>query len=215
MRPSNRRFEYVSTASDRVGSGLRRSASRLRDEFRSAAARTRTALGDVAARLRDPVTTLLLGRRRAVSVALVGLGVLAAFVTAWWVAATTGYPPLERWVAGTWSGRHPHGVVFAGVGLLLGVAALSAAANAGLFPTTTLVAGPLFGVALTRYGTVVADPIVGRHAVSAPDAVAFAGAVAFGAGIPLAVAGYFLGSAGRRAVRVVRTDPALARADGE
>ena len=53
---------------------------------------------------RGPLRTVLLGRRRATSVALVGLGALLAAVTARGVAATTGYPPLERRLGETWRG---------------------------------------------------------------------------------------------------------------
>jgi hypothetical protein len=138
-------------------------------------------------------------------VALVGAGVLLATVTAWGVAATTGYPPLEAWLAETWNGTNPHAVVFAGGALLVTLAATSAAVNAGLFPTTTLVAGPLFGLGLTRYGTVVSTGY-GQHVVSLPEALAFASAVAAVGGATFGVAGYVLGAGCRRAVRVVRAD---------
>ncbi|WP_251344111.1 hypothetical protein [Haloplanus halophilus] len=169
--------------------------------------------GPVSRVVRGPLLTFLLGRRAAVSVALVGLGALLGAVTAWGVAATTGYPPLEGWLAGTWDGTDPQAVVFVGGALLLALAAASAALNAGFLPTTLLVAGPLFGLGLTRYGTVVSTRY-GQHVVSLPEALAFAFAVAaVGAGT-LGVAGYVLGAGCRRAVRVVRADaalPALAR----
>jgi hypothetical protein len=141
-------------------------------------------------------------------VGFVGAGVLSAAVTAWGVATTTGYPPLEAWLAGTWNGTNPHGVVFAGVTLLVTLAAASAAVNAGLFPTTTLVAGPLFGLGLTRYGTVVSTGY-GQHVVSLPEALAFASAVAAVGGVTFGVAGYVLGAGCRRAARIVRADTAL------
>ncbi|WP_435066515.1 hypothetical protein [Haloplanus sp. C73] len=176
--------------------------ARLRNGCRRAVARVRTSLGDFG----GPVRTFLFGRRAAASVLVAALGVVLAGATAWGVASTTGYPPLERWLGETWSGTEPHAIVFLGAGLLVALAAASAASNAGLLPTAALVAGPLFGVGLTRYGTVVSTGY-GQYVVSLPEAVAFASAVAAVGGAAVTVVGYAVGAGLRRAVRVVRADP--------
>lgn len=165
----------------------------------------RVVRGPVARVVRGPLTTLLLGRRASVSVVLVVLAPLLAALTAGVVASTTGYPPLQRWLVETWTGTDPRVVVFVGGALLVGLAAASAAANAGLLPTVVLVAGPLFGVAITRYGTVV-DRGFGPRAVSLPDATAFALGVAAVGGVTAGLVGYGLGAGLRRAVGVVRAD---------
>lgn len=170
-----------------------------------AASRLRRLGSRTEAFVRGPIRTVLLGRRSAVAVALVGLGVVLAAVTAGGVAATTGYPPLEQWLGETWDGTNPHAVVFVGGALLLALAAGSAAFDGGLLPTTMLVAGPLFGLGLTRYGTVVSTSY-GQHVVSLPEALAFAFAVAAVGGSTVGVAGYTLGAGLRRAVRIVRAD---------
>ncbi|RMB13613.1 hypothetical protein ATH50_2052 [Haloplanus aerogenes] len=161
--------------------------------------------GPAARLVRGPLKTLLLGRRLSVSVVLVALAPLLATLTAGVIASTTGYPPLERWLVETWTGTDPRTVVFVGGVLLVGLAAASAAANAGLLPTVVLVAGPLFGVAMTRYGTVV-DRGFGPRVVSLPDATAFAVGVAVVGGVTAGLVGYGLGASLRRAVGVVRAD---------
>ncbi|MFB6255617.1 MAG: hypothetical protein ABEH58_02640 [Haloplanus sp.] len=162
--------------------------------------------GPVSRLVRGPVATFLFGRRAAVSVVLVGLAAVIAALTAWVVAATTGYPTLERWVVGTWTGTDPHAAVFVGGAFLVGLAAASAAANAGLLPTLLLPAGSLFGAGVTRYGTVVTAH-AGDRAVSLPDALAFALGVAAVGGVLVGVAGYGLGALGRRGAQLVRADP--------
>lgn len=164
--------------------------------------------GPVARLARGPVATLLFGRRAAVSVVLVGLAPVLALLTAWAVAATTGYPVLERWVVGTWTGTDPHAAVFVGGALLVGLAATSAAANAGLLPTLLLSAGPLFGAAVTRYGTAVTTH-AGERVVSLPDAMAFAFGVAAAGGVLVGAVGYGLGVLVRRGARTVRADPSV------
>ncbi|WP_251329975.1 hypothetical protein [Haloplanus pelagicus] len=163
--------------------------------------------GPVARLARGPLWTLVIGRRPAVSVVLVCLAPVLAAVAAWVASATVGYPPLQRWLVGTWTGSDPRAVVFLGVALLVGLAAASAATNAGLLPTTLLAAAPLFGMAMTRYGAVVTTGY-GQYTVSLPDAVAFALAVAVVGGISTALVGYGLGAGLRRAAGVVRADPA-------
>ena len=168
------------------------------------------ARGPVSRVVRGPLATLLCGRRAAVSVSLLGLAPVLAALTAGAVTATTGYPPLERWLVETWTGTDPRTVVFVGGVLLVGLAAASAAANAGLLPTVVLVAGPLFGVAMTRYGTVV-DRGFGPRVVSLPDATAFAVGVAVVGGVTAGLVGYGLGASLRRAVSVVRADAPIPR----
>jgi len=164
--------------------------------------------GPAARSLRGSLTTLLFGRRAAVSVVLVGLGPVLAALTAGVVATTTGYPPLERWLIETWTGTDPRAAVFLGGALLVGLATASAAANAGLLPTVILTAGPLFGSAVTRYGTVVATRF-GERIVSLPDALAFAAGVAAVGGVAVGVVGYGLGAGVRHAGRIVRADASV------
>lgn len=171
------------------------------------------ARGPVSRFVRGPVTTCLCGRRAAVSVVLLGLAPVLAALAAGVVTATTGYPPLERWLVETWTGTDPQAVVFMGVALLVGLAAASAAVEGGLVPTTGLVAAPLFGVAVTRYGTVTTTRF-GEHVVSLPDAVAFALSVAAVGGVSIGVVGYGLGAGLRRAGRVVRAEASMPSREG-
>jgi len=212
MRPSN----PVPTALDRTKSSLgrllalfHRFVNRVTASGRRLGARMAAVVrGPVIRIIRGPLTTLLLGRRVAVSVTLVVLAPVLAALTASVIATTTGYPPLERWLVDTWTGTDPRAAVFVGSVLLVGLAAASAAANGGLLPTVTLVAGPLFGAAVTRYGTVVTTSF-GERVVSLPDAVAFAFAVAAVGGVTTGVVGYGLGAGVRRAVGVVRADASV------
>ena len=166
------------------------------------------ARGPVSRVVRGPLATLLCGRRAAVSVSLLGLAPVLAALTAGAVTATTGYPPLERWLVGTWNGTDPRAAVFLGGALLVGLAAASAVVEGGLLPTTALAAAPLFGVAVTRYGTVTTTRF-GEHVVSLPEALAFAFAVAAVGGVATGVVGYALGAGLRRAGRVVRAEVSL------
>lgn len=133
--------------------------------------------------------------------------VLAA-ATAWWVGSTFGYATLEAWVRGTWYGTNPSLVVFLGVAALVGLGAVSAARNSGLLPTTLLVSAPIFGAAVTRYGT-DASYAWGTSVVSLPEAVGVALAFAVAFGVPIAVCGFLVGAALRRvlAVFVPRSGP--------
>ena len=116
--------------------------------------------------------------------------VLAA-VAAWWVLAAVGGPEtLGNWITGTWSGTDL--VVAAG------------AASAGLVPTTVLVAGPVFGAPVTRYGTEA------PRLVSLPDAVVLAAAGAAVGGGLLGAVSFRLGAAVRRVVRVLTGSPGAA-----
>jgi hypothetical protein len=155
--------------------------------------------------IRDPLTRVLFGRRTALSVSLLGLGAALSLGTAVAVSATVGYRSLARWLVGTWTGTDPQSTIFVGAAVLVAVAAASAAANDGLVPTTLLVAGPLFGAAITRYGTVVST-YGGERVVSLPDAVAVAAGVAAVGGLAVVAVGYPLGVACRRGVRIVRAD---------
>lgn len=158
--------------------------------------------------------TFLFGRREAVSIVTVLVSLVLAPAVAWWVATTTGYPPIEEWARGTWTGTDPRAVVFVGVALLVGLGAASAAANSGLVPTTLLVTAPLFGLAATRYGTRYVDPALGSRVVSLPEAIEFATAVAVLGGVPLGIAGFLVGALLRRAVRRTGVDAAIARYRG-
>lgn len=153
--------------------------------------------------LAGPVKTFVLGRRDAVSVGTVLAAVGLAAGIAWWIGATSGYPPIVEWTAETLSGTNPHPAVFWGAALLVGLGLLSAAVNAGLVPTTLLVMAPLFGLAVTRYATTYTDPVLGPQVVSLAEAVEFAAAVAAFGGTPLAVVGFLLGVLLRYGLRSV------------
>lgn len=209
MRPSN----PVPRALDRTRSSLERLLASLRRLLAVLVAGGRRVGGKAVAAARGPVSTLLVGRQLGVSVLVAGVAPVLAALTAVAVASTTGYPPLERWVVGTWTGTDPHAAVFVGTAVLVGLAAASAGVNGGLVPTTVLVAAPLFGVAVTRYGTVVATSY-GERVVSLPDAVAFAFGVAAVGGTAAGVAGYAVGASLRWASRVVGDDvPMPTRSD--
>jgi len=215
MRPSN----AVPTALSRTRSSLERLFAGFRWLLAALVAGLVASLGltrsglhrlgslraPVARVVRGPLAALVLGRRAAVSVILAGVAPVLAVLTAGAVATTTGYRPLERWLVGTWTGTDPRLVVFVGAALLVGLAAAGAAARAGLVPTGFLVAAPVFGVAVTRYGTVVST-YGGERVVSLPEAVAVAAGVAAVGSVAVVAVGYPLGAACRRAVRIVRTD---------
>ena len=158
--------------------------------------------GPVKRGLAGPVRDALLGRRVAVSLLAGLLSAPLALLTTWWVRSTMGYATLEAWVRGTWYGTEPALVVFLGVAALLVLATASAAVNSGLVPTTLLVAGPVFGVGVARYGTTVTYEY-GASVVSLPDAVAIAALFAVAFGTPIAVCGFVLGSALRRVTAVL------------
>jgi len=160
-----------------------------------------SAIGSVHATLVSSVKTLLVGRRNEVSVATVLLAAVLAPAVTWWVATTSGYPPLEQWLVGTWTGTDPYWIVFAGTAVLVGIGTISAAVNSGVIPTSLLVMAPLFGLAVTRYGTRYTEPVFGPQVVSLPEAVEFATAVAALGGLPLALAGFVLGELLRRGFR--------------
>jgi hypothetical protein len=148
-----------------------------------------------------PVRVVLLGHRRDASLLITLFSPVLALGTAWWVGSTVGYDVVTTWVRGTWLGTAPSLAVFLALGGLLALGALSAAVNSGLLPTGLLVSAPVFGAAVTRYGTTVASSW-GSRVVSLPDALGMASLIAVGFGIPIAIASFTLGRALRRVVRV-------------
>ena len=153
-----------------------------------------------------PLQVILLGKRRDVSLLVLLLAPALALGTAWWVGSTVGYETVAEWVRGTWYGTSPSVPVFIAAALLVALAAISAAVNSGLLPTTVLVAAPLFGTAVTRYGTEVTYSW-GTTTVSLPEAVGVATMLSFTFGLPLAVCGFLVGSAVRRIVAVIAGGP--------
>ena len=182
---------------------LCRTAGHGADRIVSTAGRVLT--GPVRRTLAGPVRTGLVGRRAEVSLLAVLLAPVLATVTAWWVGTTVGYATLEGWVRGTWTGADPQFAVFLGLAALLAVGTASAAVNSGLVPTTALAAAPVFGAAVTRYGTTVTYSW-GTAVVSLPDAVGVAAVLALAFGVPLGVASFLLGAALRRVSRVFGDD---------
>lgn len=182
----------------RLASGL----ARLRTGAGRAARGTWTVVdGRVRPFLLGPVKTVVIGRRTGVSAALVVGSVVAAGAVAWWVAATTGYLPLQTWAEETIAGTQPHAVVFFGVAGLVALGAVVAAVNSGIIPTAIVVAAPLFGAAITRYGTPHTEPFYGSQVVSLPQALEFAAAAVLLVGVPLAVFGFVLGELLRLGLR--------------
>jgi len=139
-----------------------------------------------------PLRTILLGNHRAVSLSIALFSPILALITAWWVGSTVGYETLTAWVRGTWFGTEPSLAVFLGAGGLLVLGAVSAGVNSGLLPTGLLVSAPVFGAAITRYGTTVTYTW-GSTVVSLPNAVGMAILFALGFGVPLTVSGFVLG----------------------
>jgi hypothetical protein len=187
----------------RLWAPLRAAGRRFRAAVATVVPRARRAFaGPVRRALAGPVRTVLLGRRADVSLLVTLATPVAAFAVAWWVDASVGYEALQRMTEGTWDGTNPSTLVFVAVAVLVALGAVSAAVNSGLVPTTLLVAVPLFGATVTRYGTEVRYSW-GTGVVSLPDAVAVAAAVAAVFGVPLAVCGFLLGAGLKRAVAVV------------
>ncbi len=149
-----------------------------------------------------PVRVFAVGQRTDVSILALLLAPVLAAASAWWVGSTVGYGTLTAWVRGTWAGTDPAVAVFLAVGALVALAAVSAAINSGLLPTYVLVSAPVFGAAVTRYGTTVTYSW-GTEVVSLPDAVGVALLLALGFGLPLAVSGFVLGRLLRRVVTVL------------
>jgi len=147
----------------------------------------------------EPLRYALFGRRAAVSLLVCLLTLPLALGSAWWVDTTLGYATLVELVTGTWYGTNPESGVFLAAAVLVGLGAVSAGLNSGLVPTSALVVAPVFGAALTRYGTTV--PTYGGRTtvVSLPEAVAYAASVGVAVGVPIAVGGFLLGVALRRA----------------
>lgn len=195
---------FAATASSAY-SLLRRLTHQLRSRWKRGSQRASELLSGPAKRfVTGPLREVLLGRRTHRSlVALLSAPVLALGV-AWWVGSTVGYESLVAWVRGTWFGTAPSLAVFAALAALLLLAAASAAVNSGLLPTTLLVSAPIFGAAVTRYGTTVTYTW-GAEVVSLPNAVGTATLLALGFGIPIAVAGFLLGSVLRRSATTLRS----------
>ena len=150
-----------------------------------------------------PLRTFLVGRRTDVAILAVLLAPVLALAATWWVSSTVGYETLVAWVRGTWFGTNPSLAVFAAAAALVVLGAISAAVNSGILPTSLLVSAPIFGAAVTRYGTTVTHTW-GSQVVSLPNAVGMAIVFGLSFGIPLGVAGFLLGSLLRRIATVFR-----------
>lgn len=196
----------VSATVAAVAARVRRLVVCLRSLAAGIAAGVRDLLGGPVRRvLVGPVRTALLGRRAEVSLVVTLSGLVLAAGAAWWVGGL-GFETLLEWTEGTWTGTDPRTFVLAAAAALVALAAVSAGVNSGLVPTTMLVAGPVFGAAVTRYGTTV-ERGTGTAVVSLPEAVGVAALFAVAVGLPLAVAGVVLGAAARRVVYVFADGP--------
>jgi len=157
----------------------------------------------------DPLGNALLGQRSSVSLLILLLAPVFALATAWWIGSTVEYATLEGMVRGTWNGTEPSSAVLLAVGGLLALGTISAAINSGLLPTALLVSAPVFGAAVTRYGSEVTYNW-GTTVVSLPDAVGVAAVIALAFGVPIAVCSFLLGASLRRIATVLvgRSGPA-------
>ena len=171
----------------------------LTRRLRAVYGRLRRLSGPTVRTLTGPVATAAFGRRADVSASTLVLAPALAVATEWWVATRLGWPTVRAWVLGTWYGTDPRVAVFVWAAALIALAAASAAVNSGVVPTTLLVAGPLFGVAFTRYGTPAGR--TGEAVVSLPDAAFVGAGLALLYGVPLALAGFVVGVGVRRAAR--------------
>lgn len=150
-------------------------------------------------RVSQTLRTALFGRRLDVSATVLLVAPVLAFATHY-SAAAVGYTRIRGWVHGTWFGTDPQLLVFLGVGALLALAVLSAASNSGLVPTTLLVTAPVFGVAFARYGLTLEH----YGTVGIPNAVEVGVVLAVAFGVPIACAGFVLGTVLRRMVTTLR-----------
>jgi hypothetical protein len=188
----------VTASLARTVSWTRSAVERLWTLLRAAAARSVVWTRRVAA---GPARTALLGRRADVSLLVALAAPVLAAVAAWWVlAAAGGLKTLGNRITGTWSGTDPAVVLAVAVAFVVA----AGAASAGLVPTTVLVAGPVFGALVTRYGTET------PRVVSLPDAVVPAAAGAAVGGGLLGAVSFCLGVAVRRVVRVLTGGPGAA-----
>lgn len=178
-------------------------ARRVRRLWRRGKRRAITLSGPAKRVVAGPLRAVLLGRRAGRSLLVVLSSPVLALATAWWVGSAVSYESLVASVRGTWFGTDPALSVFVAVTALLLLAAVSAAANSGILPTTLLVSAPIFGAALTRYGTTVTYAW-GVEVVSLPNAVGVAVVFGVGFGTPIAVAGFLLGACLRRAGTILR-----------
>ncbi|RDI71150.1 hypothetical protein [Halopelagius longus] len=165
----------------------------------------------------------IVGTRRRTSAIAVLSAPITAVVTGLLVSATYGYSSIERlvigdnhpyslgrWVVDALFGAGPRTVALVGLFLLVAFAAGFAAKNSGLIPTITLVAGPIFGIGLARYGTTVEHFSPSNlHRLFGATAMHFEtvgpvetfGTALFVAvlwGVPIGVLGFAVGTLGRR-----------------
>jgi hypothetical protein len=127
-----------------------------------------------------------------VSATLVSLlAVLVGAGTARYVAITETYLPIQ-YALPTYDGSL--GLYFSlGGAVLLGLAVVSAALEAGVVPTLLLASAPVMGWAVNHF----ASPITPKYAITFPFEMALLYGVLFG------VSGYLLGTTVRRSVRTV------------
>ncbi|QLG60865.1 hypothetical protein [Halorarum salinum] len=196
--------DAVNSAGGVIWRSLRRLAHLVRTRWESSKRRTSEFLSGPAKQFASgPLRVSLTGRRTDVSLLVVLLAPVLALAATWWVSSTVGYEALVTWVRGTWFGTNPSLAVFAAAGGLVVLGSISAAVNSGILPTSLLVSAPIFGAAVTRYGTTVSYSW-GTQVVSLPNAVGMATLLALSFGLPIAVTGFLLGSLFRRTVTVFR-----------
>lgn len=146
----------------------------------------------------EPIRNLVFGRSARVSIGTTVLALLLAPAVAIGVSLTTGYPRIQTVVAETLQGTEIHFAVFGVAGLLIAMGTVSAALNSGLIPTHLLVSAPLFGLAITQYGTKIRYVTGEVETVPLSWAFEFATAIGLVGSVPLTLLGFALGTLVRR-----------------
>lgn len=193
---------------DEIGTRCVTASGRAMWHCQRGVSKTRSAVSMVSTRAGDPRVRRfgermwfgVMGRRPDISVGVTLIAPLLALVANYW-AGGIGFTRIVSWVHGTWYGTDPQMVVFLAVGLLVGLAAVSATMNSGALPTTILVMGPVFGTAFATYGT--------EHAyygtVGIPEAVSIGFFLSVAIGMPIGCTGFVLGTAARRIAKTLRS----------
>lgn len=165
------------------------------------------------AQFREQLTTLLVGRRRSLSIKITSIALVSTFVVMTIVIMTqlrytptglnggksivlysSSYTQLENHLVSTYTGTRLYPLFVVGPLVLTFAAATSSYLNRGLFPSAALVAGPIFGLFIGKFGTpaIMASSRTGitDAPMSLPHAIVFALTGMFLYGIPIILVGF-------------------------